>query len=413
LNLLVVGLGKLGLPLCAVLAESGHKVFGVDKSKDLILNLNSNSFHSTEPNLMDLLSRNSNNLTFSTSYDDFIEKIDIVFIIVPTPSDSEGRFSNSILIEALKEVVEKIKFKQSSTVIDIVSTVMPGTCDGILRETIESVTGQKSGSKISLCYNPEFIALGSVIHDMQYPDMHLLGSSDDHSGDLVQSVLSSIVLKSVPCRRLNLLEAELVKISINNYVTMKISFANSLMQLAESLGNVDIDKITTAIGMDTRIGSKYMRAAAPYGGPCFPRDTRAMTYLFAKANVPWSLSDVTEKVNENHISFISEKVISRIPAGKKVGILGVSYKSGTPVLEDSPGVSIAKFMQSKGFELITWDDEAAEIPSIAQTYSSLEDFIDTADFLLITRPFNNIGHIMKKINDKNKPFLDLWRQIKL
>jgi UDPglucose 6-dehydrogenase len=405
-----VGLGKLGLPLCAVLADSGHQVFGVDKSKDLILDLNSNKFHSTEPSLTELLLKNSNNLTFSTNYDDFIEKIEIIFIIVPTPSDSDGRFSNSILVEALKEVVEKIKFKQSSTVIDIVSTVMPGTCDGILRETIESASGQKLGSKISLCYNPEFIALGSVINDMQYPDMHLLGSSNDRAGDLVQSVLSSMVLKSVPCKRLNLLEAELVKISINNYVTMKISFANSLMQLAESLGDVDIDKITTAIGMDTRIGNKYMRAAAPYGGPCFPRDTRAMTHLFLEANVPWSLSDVTEKLNENHVSFLSEKVISKIPAGKKIGILGVSYKSGTPVLEDSPGISIAKFIQSKGFELITWDDEAAEIPSLAQPYASLEDFIDTADFLVITRPFNNISQIMKKISDRDKPFLDLWRQ---
>ena len=410
MNLLVVGLGKLGLPLCAVLAESGHKVFGVDKSEELVRSLNSKNFYSSEPNLVELIVKNSNSLDFSTTLDDAIEKIDIVFVIVPTPSDPDGKFSNQLLIQALSEVVEKIKFKESHTIIDIVSTVMPGTCDGIIRETIERISGQKLGTKISLCYNPEFIALGSVINDMQYPDMHLLGASDDRAGDLVQSVLSSMVLKSVPCKRLNLLEAEIVKISVNNYVTMKISFANSLMQLAESLGEVDIDKVTTAIGMDTRIGNKYMRSAAPYGGPCFPRDTRAMTFLFSNAGIPWSLSDVTEKLNTNHIRFIAEKVLSGIANEQKVGILGISYKSGTPVMEDSPGVAIAKFMHSKGYQLVSWDDEKAIIPDVAKPISNFEEFIETSDFIVVTRPFSNSSQIMKKIEDRNKPYLDLWRQ---
>jgi UDPglucose 6-dehydrogenase len=411
MNLLVIGLGKLGLPLCAVLAESGHQVYGVDKSEELIQSLNSEKYFSSEPNLVKLLSKNFSNLRFSTSYDDFMEEIDVIFVIVPTPSDHTGKFSNTILVEALKEVSSKIKNKESKTVIDIVSTVMPGSCEGIIKETIENYSGQKLGSKISLCYNPEFIALGSVINDMQFPDMHLLGSSDDFGGDVVQNVLTSMVLKTVPCKRLNLLEAELVKISVNNYVTMKISFANSLMQVAESLGEIDIDKITSAIGMDTRIGSKYMRAAAPYGGPCFPRDTRAMTYLFSKAQVPWSLSDVTEKLNINHVNFITQKVISRIPPGNRVGIIGISYKSGTPVVEDSPGVAIAHSIHAKGFDLITWDDEDASIPEIAKSYTDFDEFINKADFFVITRPFVNIENLTKKIENINKLHLDLWRQI--
>jgi UDPglucose 6-dehydrogenase len=409
--LLVVGLGKLGLPFCAVLAESGHQVFGVDKSDELVFSLNSKEFHSTEPKLMELLERNSLNLVFSNNYDDFIEKIDIVFIIVPTPSDSMGRFSNSILVEALKEVVEKIRFKQSNTVIDIVSTVMPGTCDGIIRDTIESASGQKLGSKISLCYNPEFIALGSVINDMQYPDMHLLGCSNDWAGDLVQSVLSSMVLNSAPCKRLNLLEAELVKISINNYVTMKISFANSLMQLAESLGDIDIDKVTLAIGMDSRIGSKYMKAAAPYGGPCFPRDTRAMSFLFDSADISGSLSSTTENLNKNHVLFITQKIISLIPSGAKVGILGISYKSGSSVTEESTGVLIANELIVKSVKVITWDDENAEVPGYPDIKRELSEILNEADFFVITRPLDGIASIVQALGERGKEFIDIWRQV--
>jgi UDPglucose 6-dehydrogenase len=148
-------------------------VYGVDKSEELIQSLKSEKFFSSEPNLIKLLSKNSSSLKFSSTYDDFIEDIDVIFVIVPTPSDQSGKFSNAILTEALKEIASKIKNKKSKTVIDIVSTVMPGSCDGIIKETIENYSGQKLGSKISLCYNPEFIALGSVINDMQFPDMHL------------------------------------------------------------------------------------------------------------------------------------------------------------------------------------------------------------------------------------------------
>ena len=411
INLLVVGLGKLGLPFCAVLAESGHQVFGVDKSDELVTSLKSKEFHSTEPKLMELLERNSLNLVFSNNYDDFIEKIDIIFIIVPTPSDSTGRFSNSILVEALKEVVEKIRFKQSNTVIDIVSTVMPGTCDGIIRDTIESASGQKLGSKISLCYNPEFIALGSVINDMQYPDMHLLGCSNDWAGDLVQSVLSSMVLNPTPCKRLNLLEAELVKISINNYVTMKISFANALMQLAESLGDVDIDKVTLAIGMDSRIGSKYMKAAAPYGGPCFPRDTRAMTALFDSAGIQGSLSSATENLNKNHVLFIISKIISLIPSDAIVGILGISYKSGTSVTEESTGVLIANELMVKSVKVVTWDDENAEVPGHPNIKRELNEILNEADFFVITRPLDGIASIIQALGERGKKFIDIWRQV--
>jgi UDPglucose 6-dehydrogenase len=410
LNLLVVGLGKLGLPLAAVLAEAGHKVFGIDKSEELVKRLIDQNFSSSEPKLLELLRKNSDDLTFSNDLSKFMEIIDVVFVIVPTPSNDDGSFSNSLLIEAVAEVGQSVKGKKTQTVINIVSTVMPGSCDGVLKKNLEINSEKELGENLALCYNPEFIALGSVVNDMQYPDMHLLGASHDWAANTLENILTSMVLTKVPCLRMSLLEAELVKISINNYVTMKISYANSLMQVANSLGKIDIDTVTKAIGLDSRIGSKYMKAASPYGGPCFPRDTRAMTYLFDKASIKWSLSNTTENLNKNHIEFITHKILDKISNNTKVGILGISYKPGTPVIEESSGVFISQELISRGVSILTWDDENASVPGHSKSIRNLDEILEEADFFVITRTIEKFDYVISKLEENGKEYLDLWRQ---
>jgi UDPglucose 6-dehydrogenase len=244
--------------------------------------------------------------------------------------------------------------------------------------------------------------------------MHLLGESSSWAGDVVEEVLASVVTKSVPCQRMNLTEAELVKIAVNNFVTMKISYANALYQASMALGDVDIDVVTNAIGLDTRIGKKYLKGAAPYGGPCFPRDTRALTALFDKLGVPADLSRATEKLNKSHVSFISDLVKKSLGEVKTVGIVGISYKPGTPVTEESPGVSVAFDLVAQGYELRVWDDENAQLPSGLReraTYSNdLSALVDDSDFIVVTRPTKNFDFLSTKLNDSQKPYLDLWRQ---
>jgi UDPglucose 6-dehydrogenase len=237
-----------------------------------------------------------------------ISNSEVVFIVVPTPSDESGHFSNKFLLKSLREIGDALRPKTTPTVIDIVSTVMPGSCDSELRDALEVSSNLKLGDKLGLCYNPEFIALGSVIKDMSEPDMHLIGASSKWAGDVVERALNSMVLKSVPCRRMSLIEAELVKISVNNFVTMKISFANTLMQIAHKLGDLNIDTVTEAIGLDTRVGVKYLKAAMPYGGPCFPRDTRAFSALCNDLRIPGSLSEATEKINDSHFKYLLELI---------------------------------------------------------------------------------------------------------
>jgi UDPglucose 6-dehydrogenase len=407
----VIGLGKLGLPLAALFAHSGHTVHGFDYSPALRESLTSGTFVSNEPGLMQMLNQTKRQLIISDSILDAVVNSDAVFVIVPTPSMDSGHFTNEYVLDAIKAMGPALLKNRKKIAIDIVSTVMPGSCDGPIKDEIEKSVGEEIGVRIGLCYNPEFIALGSVIKDMQQPDMHLLGESHEWAGDVIQEILTSAVIQEVPCQRMSLKEAELVKIAINNFVTMKISYANSLYQAAENLGGISIDVVTGAIGLDSRIGHKYLRGAAPYGGPCFPRDTRALSALYNDLNISNALPMATEQVNNSHVEFIKEYIAKSIGSAKRVGVVGISYKPGTPVIEESPGVAIVNALLSQGFEVMTWDDEGAKVhDQLSTSLESLELLIQNSDFIVVTRPFDHAEKILLRISQSGKNWLDLWRQ---
>jgi len=300
-------------------------------------------------------------------------------------------------------------------VIDIVSTVMPGSCDGPIKSALEQSSGRTVGEDLGLCYNPEFIALGSVINDMENPDMHLIGQSSDWAGEVVENALKSIVKVEVPSRRMNLKEAELVKIAVNNYVTMKISYANMLMQGSTLLGGIDIDVVTDAIGLDSRIGRKYLKAAAAYGGPCFPRDTRALDALYKDIGLAGTLSQATQVINESHSDFIADQVSKNLTKGMTVGIAGISYKIGTTVTEESPGLALAIALSSRDLKIAIWDDEGATLQNTSlidsyKVFNSAENLILNSDFIVVTRPLNDVSNFASAIRTTTKPYIDLWRQ---
>ncbi len=409
----VVGLGKLGLPLAALLATSGNEVNGYDLSSSYRDSLKSGVLNFKEPKLNELLLESRDTLVIVDSISEAVKNVELVFVIVPTPSLTSGEFTNEFVLNALNEIGHAIKESKNRIVIDIVSTVMPNSCSGVLSAALEKSSGRKIGENLGLCYNPEFIALGSVIHDMEYPDMHLIGQSSEWAGERVEAALKTITRREVPARRMSLTEAELVKIAVNNYVTMKISYANMLYQAALTLKDVDIDTVTNAIGLDSRIGTKYLRAAAPYGGPCFPRDTRALSFLYSELGLKDSLSQATDIANKNHTAFISEYIQENSVVDAKIGICGVSYKTGTQVVEESPGVAIGRMLVDKGHEIRFWDDEEAtpfEIEEVFHPESSAESLVSSVDFVVITRPLNNPKEFYRILKKFEKPFLDLWRQ---
>lgn len=410
----VIGLGKLGLPLAAVLAKAGNKVYLYDTNKELLHKLRQNTFQSQEPGLMELLSEYRSNMFIEDSIHQSVIDSDLTFIIVPTPSMGDGNFDNHLVTKVLEEISETLKIKKDFHVIDVVSTVMPGSCNDVFIPLLEMRSGMKINEHFGLCYNPEFIALGSVIKNMQNPDMHLIGASNIKSGEILELALKSVTGDQVPSRIMNLKEAELVKISVNNFVTTKISFANMLMQIADKLGGVDVDVVTDAIGLDSRIGRKYLRGGTSFGGPCFPRDTRAMSTLLSKLELSPAIPEATSSVNQKHNEFLVKKVLSRIGSEERVGLIGYSYKPDTIVNEESTGLKLAHILAGDGKKVSVWEPLIQDIGFMNHEsiffVESLRD-LSTCGALIITRELTQaeISEVIKHVN--SGLVLDPWRQV--
>jgi UDPglucose 6-dehydrogenase len=412
MNVGVIGLGKLGLPLLALLANANHKVMGFDTSHHLIDLLRKQVCPYPEPGLIDLLISGQHNIEYTSEIDILVKESDVCMIIVPTPSQINGEFENSIILNVCEEIGNSLRKTPKQFTVDIVSTVMPGSCDGKIRETLENFSGLAIGEQLGLCYNPEFIALGSVIRDMQYPDMQLLGANSPKHAEQVEILLRSISCVEVPIRRMSLIEAELVKISVNNFVTMKIAFANMLGEVAAKLGNLDIDVITDAIGLDSRIGKKYLKAGTPFGGPCFPRDTKALSALLHNHGIRNALPRTVDQANSEHRGYLRDVIATRARA-KKVGVLGLSYKPNTPVFEESPGVNLLKDLEDCGLEVFGWDPlvkSDTEGLGEVKIIDSFEDFIEKSDLIVISRPIPDVERNLTAKLEGKIEVIDLWRQ---
>lgn len=414
LQVSVIGLGKLGMPLAVVLAAAGNRVFAFDANVNLRQQIRSRSFQSHEPNLMDLLEKNYSNLYVVESIGEAILKSELSFIIVPTPSMPDGNFGNEAVIEVLAEIADALRIKDEFHVVDVVSTVMPGSCNEKFIPLLESRSGKTINVEFGLCYNPEFIALGSVMLNMQNPDMHLIGASGEKSGEILERALKSVTGPVIPSRIMNLKEAELVKISVNNFVTTKISFANMLMQIADKLGGIDVDVVTDAIGLDSRIGNKYLRGGASFGGPCFPRDTRAMATLMSQIDLNPAIPEATSVINRIQNEFLVEKVINQTATEGIVGLIGFSYKPDTNVYEESTGLNLAKMLGNQGKHVMIWEPlirlSGLEVGDGLNFVTDLGDLSECST-LILTREFDQFELASFIPYFGARLVLDPWRQL--
>jgi len=417
MRLSIVGLGKLGAPLAAVMAEKGNTVIGVDVSQAAVNAVNGGSAPVDEPGLGELIGNNRERLSATTDFQQAVADTEVTFIIVPTPSEADGVFSLRYVLEAAELIGQALRRKSSYHVVALSSTVMPGSTGGRLLEALEKSSGKRCGSDFGLCYNPEFVALGSVIRDMLHPDMILIGESDRRSGDILEQLYRSVCESRPSIARMNFVNAELTKLSVNTFVTTKISYANMLAQVCEMLPGADVDVVTAAIGSDSRIGRKYLTGALGYGGPCFPRDNVAFAALARQQGVPATLAEATDTLNRRQAPRLAEMILARLPAGGTVGIAGLSYKPETSVVEESQGMALAKYLLSKGAAVVVYDplamDNARPLLAGKVTFAdSLEECVSKADVLAITTAWNQFKSIRPSgLNRSNgRPtVIDCWR----
>lgn len=396
MNVSVIGLGKLGAPLAAVFATKGHNVIGVDLNPCTVQSINKGTAPVDEPQIQEMISKAQGHLSATTCFRTAALESDVTCIIVPTPSDANGAFTNTHVLHAITELGRHIGTKRSYHVVCITSTVMPGSCDGEIRSTLEATSGRRVGVDIGLCYSPEFIALGQVIHNLMHPDMVLVGESDPRAGEIVSDLILSACANHPPVQRMNLVNAELTKITVNTFVTTKISYANMLSDICDRLPGADVKVLTSAVGLDSRIGGKYLRGATGYGGPCFPRDNIAFSSMARTLGASPLLAEATETINQMQLDRMAEKVVTCTRKGDAVAILGLSYKPDTSVVEESHGIKLAQRLAKTGFKVLCHDPKAgstaqAVLGQEARIVTSAAEAVIAAQTIVVMTPWQEYG----------------------
>jgi len=413
----IIGLGKLGASMAAAMADRGFHVIGVDVSKAAVDNLNAGKAPVQETNLQDYIDRNRTRLSATLSHRDAIMQSDITFVIVPTPSDKNGAFSIKYAATAFAAIGKALKEKKGYHTVVLTSTVLPGSTRYGLLSVLERESGKVCGKDFGLCYSPEFIALGSVIHDFLNPDFLLVGEFDKKSGEILESYYKKIMEKKPPCKRMSIENAELAKISLNSYVTMKITFANILTELCEKLPGGDVDVVSDAIGLDKRIGRKYLTGGLGFGGPCFPRDNVALSYFAGSLGVRNEIAEATDRFNRTIPYRFADRLIPLVKPGSTVAILGLSYKPFSCVVEESQSILLAQAFARNNFTVIGFDPLANENAQFAlkddiEIKESIKECLNLADVVLITTQDPAFRSL--KLNDflqdkKEAIVVDFWR----
>jgi len=351
----VIGLGKLGTPMAVCFAARGFTVHAVDLNPQKVDAISRGVPPVHEPGLAELLAECRERITATKDIESAVIASDVTFVVVATPSEADGGFSLHYAVPSCESIGRALRTKSAYHVVVVTSTVMPGSMGGPIKSALERASGKRCGVDFGLCYNPEFIALGTVIRDFYYPDFLLIGESDTRAGDVLSEIYKRTCKNSPALARMNWINAEITKLSVNTYITTKISYANMLARLCEKLPEADVNVVTDALGLDSRIGAKYLKGAVSYGGPCFPRDNRAMAALAARVGASSGLAEATDIFNRAQIKSLAETVKRYRSQSSVIGILGLTYKPNTDVVEESFGLLLAQELSSANLPVIVYD----------------------------------------------------------
>lgn len=337
----VIGIGRLGLCFALNLERKGFEVWGIDTNKTYVESLANKTLKSNEPQLEEYLLKATNFYPSSDLSVIVKEKIKFIYLLVPTPSEDDGSFSHEYIVDVIDGLMTQSTGEQILRHIIIGSTVMPGFCDQL---------AQKVEAKgLTITYNPEFIAQGSIIQDQQNPDQILIGEGHEDATKMLKEVYAKICDTNPEIHIMNRKSAEICKLATNCFLTMKISFANSIGDLATEAG-VEPGKILAAIGSDSRIGSKYLNYGFGFGGPCFPRDNQALLNFAEQSGQSLHLSKSTITVNKEHLAFQLRQLLEE--EKDEYEFEYITYKEDTDILEESQQLLLAIELARAGKKVI-------------------------------------------------------------
>jgi UDPglucose 6-dehydrogenase len=390
MNITMLGTGYVGLVSGTCFSEFGFDVCCVDKDKDKINNLKNDIIPIYEPGLQNLVKKNKNSgrLSFSNDIDQNIKKADIVFIAVGTPSRrGDGHADLTYVYEAAEKIAKNL---DGYTVIVNKSTVPVGT-GAEVKNIIKKINPKALFDVVS---NPEFLREGNAIEDFMRPDRVVVGIETEKAKQLMSILYKPLYLIETPILFTDLNTAELIKYSANAFLAVKISYINQMSDLCEKVG-ADVHDVAKGIGLDKRIGSKFLHPGPGYGGSCFPKDTLALVQTAKEYDLNLSLVETVVKYNKQRKSDMADKIIEAFNnncQNKKISILGLSFKPETDDMRDSPSLDIIPILKEKGFVISVFDpvamDEAKKLLKNIEFSNNIEECLQESDGLVILTEWN-------------------------
>ncbi|HEV7417544.1 MAG TPA: UDP-glucose/GDP-mannose dehydrogenase family protein, partial [Tianweitania sediminis] len=358
MRIVMIGTGYVGLVSGACFADFGHDVCCVDKDKAKIAALRDGVIPIYEPGLDALVTKNirEGRLSFTTDLTEPVASADVVFIAVGTPSRrGDGHADLSYVYGAAREIAAAL---QNYSVVVTKSTVPVGTGDEVERIIREC----NPDADFAVASNPEFLREGSAIADFKIPDRIVVGAEDPRSEDVVREIYRPLFLNQAPVFVTSRRTAELIKYAANAFLATKITFINEIADLCEKVG-ADVHHVARGIGLDNRIGSKFLHAGPGYGGSCFPKDTQALIKTAQDFASPVRIVETVASVNDQRKRAMARKVINVCGGsvrGKRIAVLGLSFKQNTDDMRDAPSIPIVVGLQDAGAELRAYDPAGME-----------------------------------------------------
>ena len=394
MKLAVVGLGKLGSCLAASLAVAGHDVTGVDSNPDAVEAFATNR-PSPEPSLNSYIARAREHLSATTDLGEAMAA-STVFVVVPTPSTDHGDFDASAVVDVLDGVTRRYRASgPRMPVVCVVSTTSPGTIDNL----------SATHPGVRIVYSPLFIALGQIIDDMRLPDFRLIGAYIPGDAAQVRHALDSLSpaanhpdygVRRPETRTMLPVEAEICKLAVNAYIVTKAAYANTIAMACQTIPGADARRVLDAVGADRRIGHAFLAPGANPGGPCLPRDCRALEVWLDDRHTTRGLPRAAQVVADEQLAYIAQFFAPH----HRVAVLGMAYKTGTPIAEASLGKTAVWMLDHKCHYVISHDP--------AWQLMKPEEAVRLADAVLVATP--HVEYV--GLDTLGRPTLDMWEIVK-
>lgn len=404
----VLGCGYVGAVTGVCFAELGHDVFFVDVDPAKVEAIASGVSPIFEPGLDKLLAKNSARISATTDTSQAIQETEITFVCVGTPSNSNGSIDLTYVQSACQDIGQVLKEKDEKHIVVVKSTVLPGTTEGIVRQSLEKASRKIAHVDFGLASNPEFLREGSALADFISPDRIIIGTADDYAHQILDELYSSFdcpkLYTAIPV-------AEMIKYVSNAFLATKISFANEIGNICKKMG-IDTAEVFAGVGMDHRINPAFFQSGIGFGGSCFPKDVRALIAKAEELGVDARILKDVSRVNEDQPLKLLDLLERHVPdlENKKIGLLGLAFKPNTDDVRDSRATPLVKELLRKGATILAYDPMA--MGNFKRLYPQIEyapsaDNVLEADAILIATEWDDF----ENLNYKGKIVID-GRRIK-